>query len=66
MLFLLYLSGNAQATASPLFAYLSHFGHFLSFVVGRFDSQDLAYYLLFIVTALVATIRHLDNQRLQP
>lgn len=66
ILFLLYLSGSAEATSSTLFAYLSHFGHFLSFIEGSFDSHDLAYYLLFILTALVLTIRHLDNQRLQP
>lgn len=64
-LFLLYVSGSAEATASTLFFYLSHFGHFLNFVEGSFSSEDLAYYLLFIVTFLVLTVRHLDNQRLQ-
>lgn len=64
-LVILYISGNSQATASELFIYLSHYGHFLSFVEGMFDTADLAYYLLFIAGFLILTIRRLDNERLQ-
>lgn len=64
-LVILYISGNSQATASPVFVYLSHFGHFLSFLEGMFDSSDLLYYLLFIGGFLILTIRKLDNDRLQ-
>lgn len=64
-LVVLYISGNSQSTGSELFIYLSHYGHFLSFLEGMFDTADLAYYLLFIAAFLVLTIRHLDNQRLQ-
>ncbi|MGI9303972.1 MAG: ABC transporter permease subunit [Gammaproteobacteria bacterium] len=64
-LVVLYISGNSQGEASELFIYLSHFGHFLSFLEGLFDSSDLVYYLLFIAGFIVLTIRHLDNRRLQ-
>jgi ABC-2 type transport system permease protein len=64
-LVVLYISGSSQGTGSDVFVYLSHFGHFLSFLEGMFDSSDLAYYLLFIVGFLTLTIRKLDNDRLQ-
>ncbi len=64
-LMILYISGNSQGSGSTLFIYLSHFGHFLSFLEGEFDSSDLAYYLLFIIGFLLLTIRKLDNDRLQ-
>ena len=64
-LVVLYISGSTQSSASELFVYLSHYGHFLSFLQGMFDTSDLAYYLLFIATFLVLTIRRLDNERLQ-
>ncbi len=64
-LVVLYMSGSAQGTASELFIYLSHFGHFLSFLQGLFDSSDVVYYLLFSAAFLILTIRQLDNERLQ-
>lgn len=64
-LMVLYISGTSQGSGSELFIYLSHFGHFLSFLEGLFDSSDLVYYLLFIVSFLMLTIRKLDNERLQ-
>jgi ABC-2 type transport system permease protein len=64
-LVVLYISGNSQGAGSEVFVYLSHFGHFLSFMEGMFDSSDVVYYLLFIVGFLVLTIRKLDNDRLQ-
>lgn len=64
-LMILYISGNSQGTGSELFIYLSHFGHFLSFLEGIFDSSDLVYYLLFIGGFLLLTIRKLDNDRLR-
>ncbi len=64
-LVVLYISGNSQGNGSEVFVYLSHFGHFLSFVEGMFDSSDLAYYLLFITGFVVLTIRKLDSDRLQ-
>lgn len=64
-LVVLYISGNSQGGGSEIFVYLSHFGHFLSFVEGMFDTSDLAYYLLFIVGFVVLTVRKLDSDRLQ-
>ena len=64
-LMILYISGNSQGSGSELFIYLSHFGHFLSFLEGVFDSSDLIYYLLFIGGFLLLTIRKLDNDRLR-
>ncbi|MDD3518005.1 MAG: ABC transporter permease subunit [Chromatiales bacterium] len=64
-LVILYVSGSSPGSASELFVYLSHFGHFLSFLEGLFNSADLAYYLLFIATFLTLAVRRLDNERLQ-
>lgn len=64
-LMVLYVSGNSQGSASELFIYLSHFGHFLSFLDGVFDTADLVYYLLFIAGFLLLAIRKLDNDRLK-
>ncbi len=64
-LVVLYISGNSQGMASEVFVYLSHFGHFLSFLDGMFNSSDVVYYLLFISGFLILTIRKLDNDRLQ-
>ncbi|MCK5726587.1 MAG: ABC transporter permease subunit [Thiotrichaceae bacterium] len=63
-LLVLYIAGKSQTEGSELFVYLSHFGHFLSFLKGIFDSADLIYYCLFIIGFLVLTIRKLDNERL--
>ncbi|PIE01299.1 MAG: ABC transporter permease [Thiothrix nivea] len=64
-LMVLYVSGTSQGAGSELFIYLSHFGHFLSFLEGVFDSSDLIYYLLFIAGFLLLTIHKLDNDRLR-
>lgn len=64
-LVVLYISGNSQGAGSELFVYLSHFGHFLSFLEGVFDSSDVVYYVLFIAGFLLLTARKLDNDRLQ-
>jgi ABC-2 type transport system permease protein len=64
-LLLLYISGNSQNTASNLFIYLSHYSHFLSFQSGLFDTSDIAYYCLFIISFIVLTIKKLENERLR-
>ncbi len=64
-LVVLYISGNSQTSGSAVFLYLSHFGHFLSFLDGMFNSSDVLYYVLFIGGFLMLTIRKLDNDRLQ-
>lgn len=64
ILALLYLAGTRTGQSSVLLVYLSHFGHYLSFLNGIIDSRDLLYYLLFIAGFLALTIRKLDNERL--
>lgn len=49
---------------NSLLAYLSLLNHYEPFLRGVFDSTDAAYYLLFIVTFLVLSIRRLDADRL--
>ena len=63
-LVILFISGESQSGSSEVFTYLSHFGHFLSFLEGVFDSSDFVYYLLFSIGFLMLTIRKLDNDRL--
>lgn len=64
-LLVLYISGSSQGSTSELFVFLSHFGHFLSFMEGLFDTADAAYYLIFVVVFLTLAVRRLDNDRVQ-
>lgn len=57
-------SFGAQASQT-VFGYLSLQRHNENLLRGLFDSSDVVYYLLFIVTFLVLTIRRLDADRLQ-
>ncbi|MEW6354404.1 MAG: ABC transporter permease subunit [Pseudomonadota bacterium] len=58
--------GTQQADkASDLFAYLSLVRHYEPFLKGVFNTSDVIYYLLFIFTFLVLSIRRLDADRLQ-
>jgi len=51
--------------ASGALTYLSMLRHFEPFGKGIFNTSDLIYYLLFIITFLVLSIRRLDADRLQ-
>jgi len=55
----------ADENASGALAYLSILRHFESLSKGVFNSSDIMYYLLFIITFLVLSIRRLDVDRLQ-
>lgn len=48
-----------------LFGYLSLLRHYETLLKGAFNSSDVFYYLLFILTFLVLSIRRLDADRLQ-
>ena len=50
---------------SGLFGYISILGHYQSLLKGVFNSSDVIYYLLFITTFIVLSIRRLDADRLQ-
>ncbi|MAJ50497.1 MAG: ABC transporter permease [Flavobacteriaceae bacterium TMED238] len=47
------------------FGYISLMKHFQSFSRGVIDSKDIVYFILFITTFLVLTIRRLDSDRLR-
>jgi ABC-2 type transport system permease protein len=70
LLLLLWILDWAGTTGTPgvgeLFRYLSLLTHFEDLLKGMFNTKDLAYYLLFIGTFLVFSIRRLDAERLQP
>lgn len=57
--------GKGDARYSEVLHYLSLVSHYTSLLQGSFDSSDVAYYLLFILTFLTLSIRRLDGQRLQ-
>ncbi len=50
---------------SSTMAQLSFMKHFQSFAGGLIDSADIVYFLLFILTFLILTIRRLDADRLR-
>jgi ABC-2 type transport system permease protein len=47
------------------FGYISLMKHFQSFSRGIIDSKDIIYFILFITTFLVLTVRRLDSDRLR-
>ena len=64
LLWIINWAGGSGATVSGLFGYLSLVGHYESLLKGLFNSTDVAYYLLFIVTFLVLSIQRLAANRL--
>lgn len=56
---------TAQSTSNALLGYLSLRRHYDSFLLGLFDSADLAYYLLFSLAFLGLAIRRVDDLRLR-
>lgn len=58
-------SASGGGEMSTVFGYLSLLRHYESLLKGIFDSTDVVYYLLFIITFLVLSIRRLDSDRLQ-
>ena len=58
-------SAGGSGNSGTVFSWLSLSRHHSAFIKGVFNSQDLIYYLLFITTFLVLSIRRLDAYRLQ-
>ncbi len=58
-------TSGARAEVSGVLHYLSLTRHYEPMLKGMFNSTDIAYYLLFIVTFLVLSVRRLDAERLQ-
>lgn len=66
LLWILDWAGAAQIEqADNLFTYLSLVNHYEALLRGMFRSSDVVYYLLFIFTFLILSIRRLDAYRLQ-
>ncbi len=64
LLWVIEISGQS-AGGSTVFSYLSLQRHYEALLRGLFNSSDILYYLLFIATFLVLSIRRLDADRLQ-
>lgn len=65
LLWILDAAGSTGDESDRIFSYLSILRHFQPMLKGVFDSSDIIYYLLFITTFLVLSIRRLDADRLQ-
>ena len=59
------MASATQGAGSDLLCYLSLQRHYDSFLLGLFDSTDLAYYLLLSLAFLSLAIRRLDDLRLR-
>lgn len=62
---ILALLGQGNFVAAPAIQYISMVTHYSPMLRGIFDTTDVIYYLLFILTFLVLSIRRLDAYRLQ-
>ncbi len=58
-------ASSTMESDAELLRYVSLLQHFDAMARGVFKSSDVIFYLLFIVTFLVLSIRRLDNDRLQ-
>ena len=66
LLFLWLLNNNALGNDdSNLLIYLSLHSHLAPLLRGILNTQDIAYFLLFIISFITLTIRQLETQRLQ-
>jgi len=65
LLWILDWTTGMNAQHSELFDYLSILKHFQAIQSGLINSADVCYFVLFITTFIVLSIRRLDNDRLQ-
>ncbi len=64
MLWMIDWLGDTLGGGQTVVAYLSLLRHHQKLLEGIFDTADIAYYLLLMVTFLVLTVRQLDRERL--
>ena len=64
MLWMIDWLGDTLADGQTVVAYLSLLRHHQNLLEGVFNTGDIAYYLLLMITFLVLTIRQLDRERL--
>ena len=65
LLLLLWIFSRGTGAESDAFSQLSLLTHFAPMLRGLINTADVAYFLLFIATFLLLTIRQMDSQRLQ-
>ena len=65
LLLLLWIISNNTGDSTGALTQLSLLGHFSPMLRGLIDTANIAYFLLFIATFLILTIRQLDSRRLQ-
>jgi ABC-2 type transport system permease protein len=65
LLLLWIINSNSGDNGENLLSQLSILAHFAPMLRGLINSADVAYFVLFIATFLVLTIRQMDSQRLQ-
>ncbi|MGR9088297.1 MAG: ABC transporter permease subunit [Gammaproteobacteria bacterium] len=65
LLWILDWSAGMEDRGGNLFEYLSMLRHFQNIQSGLISSVDIGYFLLFIISFIVLSIRRLDNDRLQ-
>jgi ABC-2 type transport system permease protein len=64
MLWMIDWIGDTVGDGQTVVAYLSLLRHHQNLLEGVFDTGDIAYYLLLIITFLVLTVRQLDRDRM--
>lgn len=64
LLWIIEWTGKSIGSDTSVIGYLSLQSHYEALLRGLFDSSDIVYYLLFITTFLVLSIRRLDAERL--
>lgn len=64
LLWIIEWTGKSMGDKATVLSYLSLQNHYEALLKGLFDSSDVVYYLLFIITFLVLSIRRLDAERL--
>ena len=65
LLWILDWTNSIKDQRSELFEYLSILRHFQAIQSGQINSMDLCYFVLFIATFLLLSIRYLANERFQ-
>jgi len=65
LLLLWIINWAGEGAGQSVLAYLSLQGHYEALLKGLFNSSDVVYYLLFILSFLVLSVRRLDADRLQ-
>ena len=65
LLLLLWIVANNSGDNTAALTQISLLGHFAPMLRGIIDTADVVYFVLFIATFLILTIRHMDARRLQ-